>query len=73
MFAGKSIVEIREIQKVVSKEGKTEKYTHVALRQEQRLDLVFQNEVVAILEKLKLQAEAEGLTLKDVLIHLLSD
>ena len=50
-----------------------EKYTHVALRQEQRLDLVFQNEEVAILEKLKLKAEAEGLTLKDVLIHLLSD
>lgn len=46
-----------------------EEYTHVALRQEKRLDLIFQGEEVQKLEEIKQQAQTEGLTLKEFLMR----
>lgn len=46
-----------------------ENYTHVALRQEKRLDLIFKGDEVQKLEDIKQQAQAEGLTLKDFLMR----
>ncbi|WP_151985094.1 MULTISPECIES: HNH endonuclease [Acinetobacter] len=47
-----------------------EEYTHVALRHEKRVDLVFQGEKeVRKLEEITQQAQAEGLTLKEFLIR----
>ncbi len=44
-----------------------EDYTHVALRKEKRIDLIFQDQEVEHFERIKQQAEAEGLTLKEYL------
>lgn len=41
-----------------------ENYSHVAERYERRIDLVFQNEEVSMLQTIEKQAEAQGLTLK---------
>lgn len=46
-----------------------ENYSHVAMRNEERVDLVFQNEEVKALHELKQQAENNGLTLKDLLLN----
>lgn len=46
-----------------------ENYSHVALRNEKRLDLVFQNEEIALLDEIKQQAQAKNLTVKSLLLQ----
>lgn len=45
-----------------------ENYSHVAGRHEKQIDLVFQEEEIAILNKMEESAKLEGLTLKDYLL-----
>lgn len=49
-----------------------EKYNHVALRKENRLDLIFQGEEVQQLEKIKQLAAREEVTVKELIIKVFS-
>ena len=50
-----------------------ERYNHVALRKEKRLDLIFQGEEAQQLEKIKQQAAREEITVKELIIKVFSN